>query len=213
MPGQQAVTVKEVSGMSKWLRNSFIILVTLFTFGVVTPSQAALLYDSSYQDRSPKKDHIEFLQTEEDYSQNDDEVSFLDGREEFIKQMVKEAEYQSYEKFGAKIKPVIEDEFNVCILPNIEAAIAEIAEQYPEEDLKKLSITESPAGGNSEKIFHILNDETKKDVIRFHVRKDHPPQQGYWFNFHFHTYHDDFQKHHELGAIYWDKNTPPKWMS
>ncbi|MFL6556465.1 MAG: YpjP family protein, partial [Bacillus sp. (in: firmicutes)] len=25
--------------------------------------------------------------------------------------------------------------------------------------------------------------------------------------------HDDFQIHHELGSIYWAKNTPPKWMS
>ncbi|WP_310794657.1 YpjP family protein, partial [Bacillus safensis] len=24
---------------------------------------------------------------------------------------------------------------------------------------------------------------------------------------------DGFQTHHELGNIYWDKNTPPSWMS
>ncbi|WP_080845713.1 YpjP family protein [Cytobacillus gottheilii] len=199
--------------MSKWLRNSFIILVTLFTFGVVTPAQAALLYDNSYQDRTAKKDHIEFLHSDETYTQDENEIPLADGKEDFIKQMVKEAELHSYEKFGTKIKPVIEDEFNVCILPNIEAAIAEIAEHYPKDSLKKLTISESPTGGSSEKIFHIFNEETKEDIIRFHVRRDHPPQQGYWFNFHYHTYHDGFQKHHELGAIYWDKNTPPKWMS
>lgn len=199
--------------MSRWIRNSFIILVTLFTFGVVTPSQAALIYDSSYDRTSAKKDHIEFLEQNEFLTQEESEVPYVNRKEEFVKHMVKEAEFHSYEKFGTKIKPVIEDEFNVCILPNIQAVLAEIAEQYPEEDLNKLSITESPTGGNSEKIFHISNDFTKEDVIRFHVRRDHPPQQGYWFNFHYHTYHDDFQKHYELGAIYWDKNTPPKWMS
>ena len=69
--------------------------------------------------------------------------------------MVKKAEEQSFVKFGTKIKPVIEDEFKEVILPNIEKVIAEVAAQYPEEDLSQLIISEMPSGGTSEKIFHI----------------------------------------------------------
>jgi hypothetical protein len=126
---------------------------------------------------------------------------------------LKQAEFQSYQKFGTKIKPVIENEFREIILPNIEKALEEMAVQFPEEDLKNLTITEHPGTGHSEKIFNINNPGIGKDVLRFHVRRDNPPQAGYWFNFHYHTYHDDFQSHHELGSIYWAKNTPPKWMS
>jgi hypothetical protein len=134
-------------------------------------------------------------------------------KDKFMEELIKQAEEQSYQKFGAKIKPVIENEFREVIMPNIETALDQTASQFPEEDLKNLAITEQPGKGHSEKIFNIKNSVTGKDILRFHVRRDNPPQAGYWFNFHYHTYHDGFQSHHELGAIYWDKNTPPKWMS
>ena len=79
--------------------------------------------------------------------------------------MVKQAEYQSYIKFGTRIKPIIEDEFREMILPNIEKAIGEIARQFPEEDLSQLTVTEMPGRGQSEKIFHILNQNTNQDVF------------------------------------------------
>lgn len=116
-------------------------------------------------------------------------------------------------KFGSKIGPVIADEFQNVILPKIEKALAEVTEQFPEEDLSYLTISEIPSGGRGEKIFHIYNEKTGKDIIRFHVRRDLRPQEGYWFNFHYHTYHDHFEKHYLLGEIFWDKNTPPRWMS
>jgi len=127
--------------------------------------------------------------------------------------MLIKAERQSYQKFGPKIKPVIENEFKEVILPSIEKALEEVSGQFPEEDFGYMTISERPSGGTSEKIFHIQNRRTSEDVMRFHVRRDNPPQQGYWFNFHYHTYHDQFQNHYSLGSIYWDKNTPPKWMS
>jgi hypothetical protein len=130
-----------------------------------------------------------------------------------MEDLLKEAENQSYQKFGTKIKPVIENEFREIILPNIQSALQEMAFQFPEDDLKNITITEQPSPGHSEKIFNIKNSVTGKDILRFHVRRDNPPQAGYWFNFHFHTYHDGFQSHYDLGSIYWDKNTPPKWMS
>ena len=97
------------------------------------------------------------------------------------------------------------------ILPKIEVALEEMASQFPDEQLQSLTISEKPSGGRSEKIFHIYDTESGKDIIRFHVRQDHIPLEGYWFNFHYHTYHDSFSAHYELGSIYWDTNTPPKW--
>ncbi|MED4798110.1 YpjP family protein, partial [Priestia megaterium] len=51
------------------------------------------------------------------------------------------------------------------------------------------------------------------DLIRFHVRRENPPKDGYWFNFHYHAAADNFQKHYDLGKIYWNRNMPPKWFS
>ena len=195
--------------MPKWLRKSLLVLVTVVTFGMVTPQ--ALLAENPNDDKQSKRNIYESNpQIQEETIFDAEEIS---ERDQFIKQMAKEAEVQSFVKFGSKIKPVIEDEFKEIILPNIETVIAEITAQYPEEDLSQLVVSEVPSGGTSERIFHILNKKTNSDVIRFHVRRDHPPKEAFAFNFHYHTDHDQFQTHHDLGIIYWDKNTPPKWMS
>lgn len=199
--------------MPKWLRKSFVILVTILTFGMVTPSQD-FLYNNVNNHKPPKRDAFESDSVEklnETSSEESNLEEIVSARDQFIQSMMKEAEEQSYKKFGPRIKPVIEDEFKKIILPNIERAIATVASQYPKEELSRLEITEVPGGGTSEKIFHIVDSQTKKDLIRFHVRRDHPPLEGYWFNFHYHTHHDNFQAHHHLGSIYWDKNTPPNW--
>ncbi|MDZ5473149.1 YpjP family protein [Bacillus sp. 31A1R] len=195
--------------MPKWLRKSFVVLVTILTFGMITPSQAFLATDVN-TGKSSKRDIIE---AETGFLQDEQQQQFVNDKETLIRELVKVAEEQSYIKFGNRIKPVIEDEFKEVILPNIETAIEEFASRYPDESIKDLTVTEMPSGGDSEKIFNIFNRTNKQDIIRFHVRKDHPPQAGFWFNFHYHTYHDQFQSHHDLGSIYWDKNTPPKWMS
>lgn len=197
--------------MPKWIQKTIVVLVTVLTFGLVTPTELFELVD----DKPPKRDAIQSKNNQErsivenqiNYDEQDD--SEID----VINSLIKDAEQYSYEKFGNRIKPLIEDEFKEIILPNIEKAIEAVAYQYDDHQLKNLIISEAPTGGHSEKIFHIADREKEQDVIRFHVRKDHPPQSGYWFNFHYHTVLDDFQEHHDLGSIYWDKNTPPKWMS
>ncbi|ETI68454.1 YpjP family protein [Neobacillus vireti] len=197
--------------MNKWLRKSLFVVVSALTFGLVTPTQ---LMNNVNVEKPSDRDAFEASATERSLSST---TAFLEesefDRDKFIENLIKQAENQSYQKFGTRIKPVIENEFREVILPNIEKAVDETAAQFPEENLKNLTITEQPGSGHSEKIFNIKNGETGKDILRFHVRRDNPPKAGYWFNFHYHTYHDDFQNHHELGAIYWAKNTPPKWMS
>jgi len=193
--------------MPAWLRKSLVVLISIFTFGMVSPAQANGFLTPTTE-RAEKSASAETSYNETLDSPHDEKAE----RDKFIGRAMKEAEMQSFQKFGKKIGPVIEDEFRQTILPNIEKAIEMVAVQYPGERLNYLRITEMPGGGESEKIFHIT-DDNGKDIIRFHVRRDQPPKDGFWFNFHYHTYHDSFQTHYELGTIFWAKNTPPKWKS
>ncbi|RLQ95177.1 YpjP family protein [Falsibacillus albus] len=197
--------------MKKWIRKSFVVLVSILSFGIVTPSHA-FLADNQTIDKAEQRTSTDRINDKKEESESG---IFLveDSKETLIGDLMKAAEEQSYEKFGTKISPVIENEFKDIVLPNIQKAIEMTINQYPEEDLTSLAITEKPSGGNGEKIFNIYNEKTNQDVIRFHVRRDHPPLDGYYFNFHYHTHHDGFQDHYDLGMIYWDKNTPPKWMA
>src|SRR5690625_2926285 len=99
------------------------------------------------------------------------------------------------------------------ILPTMEEALQHILTDIGEEDATYIGITEQLSTGYGEKIFHVYDYRTKNDIARFHVRRDNRPLEGYWFNFHYHLYDDNFEKHYEIGEIYWDKNIPPKWMS
>ncbi|MBW3113229.1 YpjP family protein [Bacillus sp. MCCB 382] len=194
--------------MSIWLKKSFFVLLSILTFGLVSPTQPFLNEENhALAKNNGKPSSVEA--TPEEAREEESVLTHV----EFIETMLDQAEKNAYEKFGTKIKPIIEDEFRSLILPNIERAIADTAAQFPEEDLTSLTISEVPQYAKTEKIFHIYDERSGEDVIRFHVRKDHPPKDGYYFNFHYHTVHDKFLAHHELGSIYWDKNTPPQWMS
>jgi hypothetical protein len=193
--------------MPSWLRKSLVVMISIVTFGMVSPAQVNGFLTTTAE-RSEKSTATETSFIDPLDVPLDEEAE----RDMFIHRAMSEAEQQSFQKFGTKIGPVIEDEFRETILPNIEKAIEMVAFQYPGEKLSSLRITEIPGGGESEKIFHIIGDHGK-DIIRFHVRRDQPPKDGFWFNFHYHTYHDQFQTHYELGRIFWAKNTPPKWKS
>ncbi|KXH81799.1 YpjP family protein [Sporosarcina sp. HYO08] len=193
--------------MKKWLQKTLIAAVAFLTLGVISPSHEfwTTLHgkDDAKQADQPsiaKSDYtLDFAETvqEETTSQED---------------LVSAAKEMSYMKFGTKIGPVIETQFDEVIFPKIEEAIGMT---LTDADLHKrrLAITERPAGGYAEKIFHVYDKETRKDVIRFHVRTEKRPQDGYFFNFHYHVAEDDYVKHYALGEIYWSKNTPPKWLS
>jgi hypothetical protein len=200
--------------MSKWLKKSVFVLITVLSFGLITPPQALLVDKVEAEQPGEREVCLEVqstLLTEPLISC--EEKNTLSVKQKKVKQILEVAQDQAFIKFGERIKPVIEDEFREAILPSIETAISIVTEQYPEEEFLNLSVSEVPGKGKSEKIFHVINQKTGEDVIRFHVRRDHPPQQGYWFNFHYHTYHDQFQTHYDLGTIYWAKNTPPNWMN
>lgn len=124
---------------------------------------------------------------------------------------VRQAYEQSLNKFGTAISQRISKPFEEEILPRLTTGLIDTAKTFSEEDWKHVKLSVQPASGLGEKIVHLYNDESGADYFRFHVRRDQPPKQGYFFNFHYHTYLDQYERHHELGTIYWGKDMPPQW--
>ncbi|PZX07586.1 YpjP-like protein [Psychrobacillus insolitus] len=197
--------------MKKWIQKSLIITVALLTFGIIPPDH--LIWEHLLENKSPLKsiqsneNTIDFEQvTLKDSTNLVDEPNLID----YIANNAKE---QSYIKFGNRIGPVIQDEFDDVIFPKIQEVIDTTISKVDPDKARNLVISEQPSGEYHEKIFHIYNNDSKKDVIRFHVRTDKKPLDGFFFNFHYHLEEDNYSKHYALGEIYWSKNTPPKWLS
>jgi hypothetical protein len=195
--------------MNKWLRKSLVILFSIATFGLVTPPSSLAVQEKASED-SISNSAINNENIDQTITSNIEIEQF--SKDKFITNLLSEAEQKSYIKFGDKIGGVIEDEFKAVIFPKMEEIITYYLNVEDDEFFQQLEVSK-PSGGTGEKIFHIYNTQTGKDVLRFHVRRENRPLEGYWFNFHYHTYHDSFQSHKDLGSIYWDKNTPPNWMS
>ncbi|MFS0781509.1 YpjP family protein [Bacillus sp. 1P06AnD] len=203
-----------MTNVPKWMKKSFVILLSILTLGLVSPDDFHWQNEAAAH-KSGKKSLQAEERPEESYTLQTtiEETELPVDRSLLIEQFVNQAEETSYVKFGERIKPKIEDEFTTIILPEMQKAIASYIEKCPEQDLTHLAISQKPASGYGEKIFNVYNEKTGEDIIRFHVRRENPPQQGFWFNFHYHTDMDKFVAHHDLGSIYWDKNTPPKWST
>lgn len=127
--------------------------------------------------------------------------------------ILKQAYEQSIQKFGMTISSKIQHPFNETIVPRLHTAFTKTTDTLDDKDWENLKISPAPSGGFGEKIFHLYNEENGRDIFRFHVRRDQRPKQGYSFNFHYHTYLDNHEKHHEIGTIHWGKDMPPKWNS
>lgn len=191
--------------MKKWFKKSIIITVALLTFGLISPDH--LIWEQLLDPKNPEKSL--FSDTE---SLRHKQVSLLE-EQDFKDSISIAAREQAYIKFGERIGPVIRNEFDDVIFPRIQEVINTTVSNTEPEKVVNLAITEQPSGEYHEKIFHIYNNDTRKDLIRFHVRTDKKPQEGYYFNFHYHLAKDNYAKHYALGEIYWSKNTPPKWLS
>lgn len=189
--------------MKKWLKQSLMVTVAFLTFGVITPmheiwhnddsgkASASSSFAEAADLETPKTEVVEAIEP----TPKSEEPSLLDLAKE-----------QSYVKFGTRIAPKISEDFDTYIFPKIEEAISLNC-----AELDELTITENPSGGYAEKMFHVQHQG--EDVIRFHVRTENRPSEGFYYNFHYHVAQDNFSTHHDLGEIYWSKNTPPKWLS
>lgn len=203
--------------MKLWMRKTLVVLFTIVTFGLVSPPAALMADKPSGQPSSLEQNDYTAFYDEHDLYDDDESEDRQDPEllfQSYKEQLFDSAEDQSFLKFGSKIAPVIEDDYRKEILPQIENVISDyLATLQDDEAYQDVVISSMPSAGKTEKIFNVYNRTTGEDLLRFHVRRDHPPHDGYWFNFHYHTAKDGFQSHHELGSIYWDRNTPPNWMS
>ncbi|TKI69189.1 hypothetical protein FC756_09485 [Lysinibacillus mangiferihumi] len=202
--------------MKKWVQKSIVIMVAFLTFGLITPTHEIWdAFDQNPSNRAsigPSPGTSTALAAEPE-AKADEATEIQQNAIDYEALLVDAAKEQSYMKFGTKIGPKISNEFDSIIFPKIEEAIAMTVANVEEGSLANLTITEKPSGNYGEKIFNIVNNETGNDLIRFHVRTEKRPQEGYYYNFHYHSAEDDFMAHNNLGDIYWEKNTPPKWLS
>lgn len=203
--------------MKKWVQKSLMAAVAVLTLGWISPShdiwQQLDNDKSTYSTLDDLKASIPKSPTIEDFQDiqfvapvEDVVVSPIDG----LKDAAKE---QAYIKFGSRIAPKIGDEFEMNIYPKMLEAIDMTVARLDQETINQLAITEYPSGHYKERIFHIKNSATNEDIIRFHVRTENRLDEGYYYNFHYHTFDDAFATHYNLGEIYWSKNMPPKWLS
>ncbi|GGB46593.1 hypothetical protein GCM10011409_25180 [Lentibacillus populi] len=205
--------------MKLWIRKIAAICITIMTLGMYIPP--AYLHTDAEESKeavSPKTD-VNKAVTEpvaaktETLDTLDNEIDEEVTDDLFISEIIDRAKEQTITKLGPRIIGQVEDEFETVILPNIEEVIKMILTEGGEDELPYYAITEQPSQGFGERIFNLRDYRMKKDVAKFHVRRDHRPLDGYWFNFHYHLSNDNFEKHYEIGEIYWDKNTPPRWMA
>ncbi|MUK88310.1 hypothetical protein GMD78_07900 [Ornithinibacillus sp. L9] len=200
--------------MNRWMRKIAVALIAILTLGIYTPTYLIADEDNN-EVITPKENNGEGLSDlgSSVESTGDLDIHIPSYEYDYVQTITEQAKEQTITKLGPRIIDKVEDEFTASILPNLEVALQSILADVGEDTLAYISITEQPAEGYGERIFNIHDHQINKDIARFHVRRDNRPKEGYWFNFHYHLRKDGYENHYTIGEIYWDKNTPPKWMS
>ena len=200
--------------MKKHLQNFIIALVAVLTLGVISPNHEIW---TNLQPKDDTREADRLISSKHDLQLGlEDSIFERESFEELLSvedTLLTPEKDLAYVKFGSRIGPVIENEFEEFIFPKIEDVIQRTVASSGGLENRMLSITEYPSGDYAEKMFHVSDKVLGKDLIRFHVRTEKRPLEGYFYNFHYHTAEDGFTVHHSLGDIYWSKNTPPKWLS
>lgn len=202
--------------MQTWMRKLAVTLIAIVTLGMYTPT--TLLEIDAEGSKNGTSSNTDLNQNEltktEQALENYENVLYEEiVEEDYLSQLQEQAKMQSLLKFGPRIAEQVEDEFSVVILPQMEAILEDLYAEAGEEVAPYYAISEKPAKGYGERIFNVTDGRTGDDIAKFHVRRDNRPLDGYYFNFHYHLNKDEFKSHHNIGDIYWDKNTPPKWMA
>lgn len=213
--------MKGVMQMKILFRKLFVSFIAVITLGMYIPSAVintdAEPSDADTEERKPSEPS-ELIVTDSPsitsvISQPDnDRITTSLSFHHLIDKLTEEARGQTLLKMGPRITAQVEDELDEVILPVIESTLKTLITETPDTS-SFYAITEQPSKGLGERIFHLYDEKNEQDIAKFHVRRDLRPLEGYWFNFHYHLYTDNFESHHEIGDIYWDKNVPPKWMS
>ncbi|SFD70292.1 YpjP-like protein [Lentibacillus persicus] len=203
--------------MKLWMRKLAVALVAVVTLGIYIP-EIDIEADAEQSNETAEADQPDKTGTHKrepipELNDETEEVITEHLEDDPMVALHTKAVEQTMVKMGPRIAPKVEDDFQTVILPRIEDAIQMITKDIAEDDFQYLTITEQPSDGVGERIFNIYDERSGTEIARFDVRRENRPLEGYWFNFHYHIKNDGFENHHDIGEIYWDKNTPPKWMS
>lgn len=200
--------------MKLWMKKIAVALIAIMTLGMYTPTALLEVDADNNKSNLSKTDYNQetFASTEQAIEVEDYHSVIQEEENDYLTQLQEQAKVQSLLKFGPRITDQVGDEFTTVILPQMEVVLEDLFAEAG-EDVPYYGITENPAQGYGERIFNVTDLRTGDDLARFHVRRDNRPLDGHYFNFHYHLSKDGFKEHHNLGDIYWDKNTPPKWMA
>lgn len=207
--------------MKLWMRKFAVILITILTLGLYIPP-IGLTSDADGRKDAENAQDKSFLSTNEvreDHQVEIEEIkdhareNSVDQVDRYLVQLNEKAKEQTITKLGPKIMAQVEDDLLESILPHMESVIEEVVRESADEAVPFYEITEDPSGGLGERIFNVYDHKKDSIILKFHVRRDNRPLEGYWFNFHYHVHADNFERHYHIGDIYWDKNVPPRWMS
>ncbi|KHE68566.1 YpjP family protein [Halobacillus sp. BBL2006] len=203
--------------MKLWGRKIFVVLVSVLTLGLYVPPTYVHTDAAENKEMAPEHPEGSYATSNEEivpeHETPDIPDSESDSEEDYIHVIAELAKEQTMTKMGPRIIQKVDTDMTNEILPKIEEVVEMILAEVGEEELPYYEITEELTPGYGEKIFNLYNYKSGEEIAKFHVRRDKRPGEGYWFNFHYHLKDDEFVKHHSIGEIYWEKNTPPKWMS
>ncbi|WP_163969342.1 YpjP family protein [Oceanobacillus halotolerans] len=194
--------------MKQWMRKLFVMFVAIVTLGMYVPPITMNTNAEEEKEAASSNPNVEAdaIATLVETHTTDEESA--EGQDLYF--ITEKAKEQTFLKLGPRITSQLDNNLMSTIYENMEEAIQLLLD---EEEMAYYGITEDPSNGTGEKIFHLYDTRTENNIAMFHVRRDKRPLEGYWFNFHYHTSHDGFSEHHVLGEIFWDKNTPPNWMT
>jgi len=219
--------------MPQWLKKTLVTLVAVLTLGTVVPTvnyhsdnNRPNRYGNDGARTRSEAEPIVLVQTKEADAQEAEKRSDeswaaiaaqCETKDEMLAELerftMKEAETQGIQKFGDNIAEVIGETYKKEIVPKFAKAVTSLGAMTDTETLRHLAVSHNPASGTGERIMHLYDERTGKEWVKFHVRRDHPPLDGYYFTFHYHVEDDNFQNHYEVGKINWGKNTPPNWTA
>jgi hypothetical protein len=206
--------------MKPWMKKTIVFLITIMTLGLYTPpididastaSKAYVAEDDNNEERVAES----FADLHEDAQAAPDEIHTapLSETDAVIDSFCTQARNYTKEKLGTRISSKIDAVLLETVMENMDVALNSILAEASVDQLRYYGVSEVPAEGYGERIFNIHDYSTGKDIVRFDVRRENRPGEGYWFNFHYHLAADQFETHHALAELFWDKNMPPKWMA
>ncbi|WP_163539456.1 YpjP family protein [Gracilibacillus sp. YIM 98692] len=199
--------------MKWWMKKITVVLIAILTLGLYVPP-IYLDADLEKVDKGEVAPNNEDTPVSQATAQIEAPLSVDQTTNHLYLQSLNErAKQQVIEKLGERIASKMNEELEDVVLPNIESVLDHYYEEIGEKDSQFLMIAEEPSPGYGERIFNLHHAETKSDVARFHVNRLKRPNEGYYFQFHYHSKVDNYEQHNQIAEIYWGKNTPPKWMT